>query len=74
MAARAKQLIYQGTKGSPREGDFMMGIPARDLDAADITALTDDEYRDATGDAGHGPLYAEPAASEPPAEKVKKSP
>lgn len=74
MAARAKQLIYQGKPGSKREGDFFYGIPARDLDAPDIAALDDAQYRDATGDPGNGlgPLYVEPKPKAPAKPKAAK--
>lgn len=58
---RATRLIYQGT--GDRRGDFFSGVPARDLDEADIAALNDEQYAEITG--AHptlGPLYVpEPA-------------
>lgn len=67
---RAKRLIYQGTceDGNVRCGDFFTEVPARDLEAGDIAALSDEQYAQITG--AHptlGPLYV-PAESERRAE------
>lgn len=68
MSKRATSLRYSG--GDPVYGTSVAGVPARDLDDADIAALSDDQYRDATAPhpATGKPLYAEPGSkpSAPP--------
>lgn len=68
--ARPKTLIYLGKEG-PRKGDWFTDVPARDLDANDIAALTDEQLANILGspDNGLGPLYVEP---EPAVDAPKK--
>ena len=63
MSDRPKALYYAGD-GS----EFFAGVPARDLDEADVAALTDDQLRDVTADNPRTgkPLYltTKPTASD----------
>lgn len=62
-STRATRLTYRGTcePGNIRCGDFFQGVPARDLDAADIAALSDEDYAQATGEhPSLGALYVAP--------------
>lgn len=65
MATRPKALKFTGMyrdfgNGKIEPDRFFNGIPARDLDEADIAELTDDQLKDAMG--GRDPLYVEPKA------------
>lgn len=63
--AKPTKLIYRGKSG-PRKGDSFPGVPARDLDEADIAKLTEAEVKNITGDvATVGPLYVVPEDDRP---------
>lgn len=68
MSKRVTDWRFTGKKdanGIPHE--YHMGIPARSLDAADVAALTDDEYK--TVEASK--LYVEKTPPAPATEKPK---
>lgn len=70
MSARPKALKYRGKMLEAKDLDgnvvmrgpdrFYTGIPARDLDEADIAQLSDEQLKNAMG--GDDPLYVEPKA------------
>lgn len=63
---RADRLVYDGGE----HGRYYSGVPARDLEAADIAQLSDEEYARITG--GPDPVYrAEVPAAAKPAGKEK---
>jgi len=77
--ARAKTLRFTGKYGADGQPDrWFMGVPARDLDAAEVRGLSDDDYRNITG--GDSPLYVDAATAAPkaaprkPAATAKKAP
>lgn len=80
MAARAKQLKYQGEwiERKDAAGNIVVsgpsesfpGIPARDLTEEDIADLDDDMYRDATVSG----LYVDPDAKKPAKGKAADKP
>lgn len=54
--ARAKALKFTGRYDASGQPDrWFSGIPARNLDAAEVKGLSDEEYANATG--GADPLY-----------------
>ena len=71
MAKRASKLHYMGGKNGHAPGSYFNGIPAENLDADQIAALSDEDYEIATTPHPvYGALYAEDAKAKPPAEPL----
>ena len=73
--ARAKTLRFTGKYDANGQPDrWFNGVPARDLDAAEVAALSDEEYANITG--GPTPLYVapKPAPAKAPAQKAAPKP
>lgn len=65
---RPERLKFKGgTDASGQPVRFFAAVPARDLGALDIAALTDEQIKDITG--GDDPLYVDPDAERKPAAK-----
>jgi hypothetical protein len=71
MPDKPTKLIYRGKSG-PRKGDSFPGVPARDLNEADIAKLDAATLRNITGDvATVGPLYVAPEDEKPEPEQAE---
>jgi hypothetical protein len=66
---RPERLLFKGKKGADgRPVAYYPGVPARNLEAADIARLSDEQIKDIT--AGEAPMYVAPEPKAPPKPKT----